>query len=105
MNGELTLTWWGHASATVVMDGARVAVDPLLSDQLFHLRRYTAQPTARASDADVVLVSHLHHDHLHLPSLRRFARDVPILVPRGGQALLRDPVSYTHLTLPTNREV
>jgi L-ascorbate metabolism protein UlaG (beta-lactamase superfamily) len=90
MTGDLTLTWWGHASATVVMDGARVAVDPLLSDQLFHLHRYTAHPTAQASDADVVLISHLHHDHLHLPSLRRFARDVPILVPRGGQALLRD---------------
>ena len=67
----------------------RVAVDPLLSDRLFHLRRYTAHPTAAATDADVVLISHLHHDHLHLPSLRRFARDVPILVPRGGESLLR----------------
>jgi len=90
MTSDLSLTWWGHASATVQLDGARVAVDPLLSDQLFHLRRYTAHPTAAATDADVVLVSHLHHDHLHLPSLRRFARDVPILVPRGGESLLRD---------------
>lgn len=94
MTRDLTLTWWGHASATVRLggatDGARVALDPLLSDQLFHLHRYTTHPTAEASDADVVLISHLHHDHLHLPSLRRFARDVPILVPRGGEALLRD---------------
>ena len=37
-----------------------------------------------------MLVSHLHHDHLHLPSLRRFDRSVPILVPRGGESLLRD---------------
>ncbi len=39
---------------------------------------------------DVVLVSHLHHDHLHVPSLRRFGVDVPIVVPRGGERLLRD---------------
>ncbi|GAA4701661.1 MBL fold metallo-hydrolase [Nocardioides conyzicola] len=90
MTGGLSLTWWGHASATIALDDVRVAVDPLLSDQLFHLHRYTAHPTAEATDADVVLVSHLHHDHLHLPSLRRFGRDVPILVPRGGESLLRD---------------
>jgi L-ascorbate metabolism protein UlaG (beta-lactamase superfamily) len=91
---DLTLTWWGHASATVQLggsvDGTRIAVDPLLGDQLFHLHRYTTRPTAEATHADVVLVSHLHHDHLHLPSLRRFAREVPILVPRGGESLLRD---------------
>ncbi|KQW47067.1 hypothetical protein ASC77_17950 [Nocardioides sp. Root1257] len=87
---QLALTWWGHASATVEIDDARIALDPLLSDQLFHLRRYTVHPRDEATDADVVVVSHLHHDHLHLPSLRRFARDVPILVPRGGESLLRD---------------
>lgn len=85
----LALTWWGHASATVEVGGARVAVDPLLSDRLFHLRRYAPSPTAAAYDVDVVVVSHLHHDHLHLPSLRRLPRDVPILVPRGGEGLLR----------------
>jgi L-ascorbate metabolism protein UlaG (beta-lactamase superfamily) len=86
----LDLTWWGHASATVTMGDARVALDPLLSDRLFHLRRYTADPGPEATDVDVVLISHLHHDHLHLPSLRRFPRDVPIVVPRGGEALLGD---------------
>jgi L-ascorbate metabolism protein UlaG (beta-lactamase superfamily) len=85
----LALTWWGHASTTVEIAGTRVATDPLLSDWLLHLRRYAASPAARAFEADVVLVSHLHHDHLHLPSLRRFVREVPILVPRGGESLLR----------------
>jgi L-ascorbate metabolism protein UlaG (beta-lactamase superfamily) len=87
--GDLALTWWGHASTTVEIGGARVATDPLLSDRLLHLRRYAASPATRAFEADVVLISHLHHDHLHLPSLRRFGRDVPILLPRGGESLLR----------------
>ena len=87
--GDLALTWWGHASTTVEIGGARVSTDPLLSNHLIHLRRYAPSPSARAFEADVVLISHLHHDHLHVPSLRRFRSDVPILVPRGGEALLR----------------
>jgi L-ascorbate metabolism protein UlaG (beta-lactamase superfamily) len=85
---ELAVTWWGHASATVEIGGARVAVDPLLSDRLFHLRRHAPSPAGAAYAADVALVSHLHHDHLHLPSLRRLPGDAPILVPRGGERLL-----------------
>jgi L-ascorbate metabolism protein UlaG (beta-lactamase superfamily) len=90
MTDSPAFTWWGHASATVEIGGVRVALDPLLSDHLFHLRRYAARPDDSATDVDVILVSHLHHDHLHLPSLRRFDRDVPIVVPRGGEKLLKD---------------
>lgn len=89
MSPPLAVTWWGHASTTVELGGVRVATDPLLGDRLLHLRRYTPTPPAQAADADVVLVSHLHLDHLHAPSLRRFAPTVPIVVPRGGEALLR----------------
>jgi L-ascorbate metabolism protein UlaG (beta-lactamase superfamily) len=85
----LAFTWWGHASTTVELGEARVALDPLLADRLFHLRRYSHRPGAEATEVDAVLVSHLHHDHLHLPSLRRFGPDVPIVVPRGGEMLLR----------------
>ena len=88
MTDSPAFTWWGHASATVELGRARVALDPLLSDHLFHLRRYAVSPVAAATDVDVVLISHLHHDHLHLPSLRRFGRDVPIVVPHGGEKLL-----------------
>ena len=30
-----------------------------------------------------MLVSHAHHDHLHIPSLRRLAGTCPVVVPRG----------------------
>ena len=39
-------------------------------------------------DVDAVLISHLHFDHLDVPSLRRLRRDVRLLVPRGAGGLL-----------------
>lgn len=84
----LAVTWWGHASTTVELGPVRVAVDPLLGDRLFHLRRHGARPGPAAAEADLVLVSHLHADHCHLPSLARFDTRVPIVVPRGSEALL-----------------
>ena len=87
------MTWWGHASASVDLGDTRVAVDPLLTDRLFHLRRYAPRPSPEAWAADLVLVSHLHPDHLHVPSLRRFAPEVPVLLPRGGEVLLRGAAS------------
>ena len=84
----IACSWWGHASATIESGGVRVAVDPLLTDRLFHLVRYAEPPAPEATRADVVLVSHLHHDHCHLPSLARFDADVPIVVPAGAEELL-----------------
>ena len=66
-----------------------VATDPLLCRRVWHLRRQTPVPPPEAARADLVLVSHLHRDHLHLPSLRRFGRDVPVVVPRGAGRLVK----------------
>ena len=68
---------------------ATVATDPLLTDRLYHLRRHAPLPPRTAATADVVLISHLHHDHLHLPSLLRFDDDVPIVVPRGAATVVK----------------
>jgi L-ascorbate metabolism protein UlaG (beta-lactamase superfamily) len=84
----VAVTWWGHATATVETGETRVATDPVLGDRLLHLKRYAERPAREAVDADLVLISHLHHDHCHVPSLARFGSGVPILVPRGGERLL-----------------
>lgn len=48
--------------------------------------RHGAPPDQEATrDLDAVLISHLHHDHADLPSLRRLGRDTRLLVPPGSQ--------------------
>ena len=65
------LTWVGHATIALDVDGVRIVTDPLLRRNAGLLRRRGAAP-ARGSwqGADAVLVSHLHHDHAELGSLR-----------------------------------
>lgn len=85
-----TVTWWGHATLTIDDAGTRVLTDPVLVERVGHLyRRGGPVPGPRAHQADVVLISHLHADHLHLPSLRLLARGTTVLVPRGAAGLLR----------------
>ncbi|MFD3437828.1 MBL fold metallo-hydrolase [Streptomyces sp. NPDC058685] len=94
------VTWWGHATCTVEDSGVRVLTDPLFVRRLAHLRRRRGDvPPPEAAVADAVLVSHLHSDHLHLPSLARIAPGTPLIVPRGasrsvpGLKRLRLPVT------------
>ena len=52
--------------------------------------RHGAPPAAGVTaDLDAVLISHLHLDHLDIPSLKRLPRDTRLLVPRGAGTLLR----------------
>ncbi|GHJ41440.1 MBL fold metallo-hydrolase [Streptomyces sp. TS71-3] len=83
------ITWWGHATCTLHDSGVRVLTDPLFARRLGHLRRRRgAPPPPAAAVADLVLVSHLHADHLHMPSLARLAADTRVLVPRGARRAL-----------------
>jgi L-ascorbate metabolism protein UlaG (beta-lactamase superfamily) len=86
---HIRVTWYGHAT-TVVEDGARVMTDPVLTGSLVHLRRRSGlSPRGLLPSIDAVLVSHLHSDHLHLPSLALLPAGTPVLLPRGAATLLR----------------
>jgi L-ascorbate metabolism protein UlaG (beta-lactamase superfamily) len=81
------ITWWGHATVTLRDSGVRVLTDPLFTHRLAHLRRRRGPvPAPEAAEADLVLVSHLHADHLHVGSLARLAPGTRVLLPRGAQA-------------------
>ncbi|MEU9581713.1 MBL fold metallo-hydrolase [Streptomyces chilikensis] len=79
------ITWWGHATCTLRDSGVRLLTDPLFTRRLAHLRRRRgAPPPPDAWRAEVALVSHLHADHLHLPSLARLEPGTVLLAPRGA---------------------
>ncbi|RPK55680.1 metal-dependent hydrolase [Streptomyces sp. ADI96-02] len=81
------VTWWGHATCTIEDSGVRVLTDPLFVRRFAHLRRRRgAVPPPQAAVAEAVLVSHLHSDHLHLPSLARLAPGTRLIVPYGASA-------------------
>ncbi len=80
----------GHSTVRVELGGRVVLTDPLLTGRVGPLRRIGPSPAPEAyADADLVLISHLHGDHLHLPSLRLLAPSARIVVPRGAGAWLR----------------
>ena len=83
------VTWLGHSTVLIELDGVRLLTDPVLRGRVAHLRRV---PPAGAvpKRLDAVLVSHAHRDHLDVPSLARLGRDLRIVVPEGaGRALRR----------------
>jgi L-ascorbate metabolism protein UlaG (beta-lactamase superfamily) len=85
---RLEICWLGHASALVELGGVRFLTDPALTARLAHLRRHHAVDLDVVRDVDVVLISHVHMDHLHVPSLRLLG-DVDLVVPTGAGRLLQ----------------
>ena len=85
----MRVTWLGHATARIETGGARFLTDPVLRRRLGHLTRRTSAIDAEAlGPIDAILLSHVHRDHLDLPSLRRLSSEIPVVAPRGAGPLL-----------------
>ena len=84
------LRFLGHSTVRVELAGRTVLTDPVLLPTIGVLRRVVPPLDRTAWDGvDLVLISHLHGDHLHVPSLRRLGPRTRIVVPRGAGAWLR----------------
>ncbi|HEU4346753.1 MAG TPA: MBL fold metallo-hydrolase [Actinoplanes sp.] len=81
---ETSVTWWGHSTMWLADSGVTLLTDPLLTMRLIHLRRVAGAAPALAGAPDAVLISHLHADHCHLPSLRALPGEPRLIVPRGA---------------------
>ena len=81
----LRITYFGHATILIELDGMRVLTDPVLRRRVVHLRRLVAEPALNAiGRLDGILISHLHFDHFDPGTLKTFDRGVATIVPRGG---------------------
>ncbi len=95
---DLAVTWYGHATALVEVDGYRVLTDPVWSERvspsmLVGPARMHPVPTPLSAlpPVDAILISHDHYDHLDKETVRELLRrqDAPFLVPIGIGAHLR----------------
>ncbi|MFI5936429.1 MBL fold metallo-hydrolase [Actinoplanes sp. NPDC051494] len=85
---EISVTWWGHSTTWLADSGTTLLTDPLMTDRLFHLRRALGDRPTLPTAPDAVLISHLHADHFHLPSLKAVPGEAQLIVPRGAAAFV-----------------
>jgi L-ascorbate metabolism protein UlaG (beta-lactamase superfamily) len=83
------LTWVGHSTVLLDVDGVRLLTDPVLRPRVLHLRRLGTALRLDEHGPDLVLISHVHYDHLDLASLRLLGGSPRFVVPRGAGSLLR----------------
>ena len=94
----LRVTWLGHSTLLIEIDGARILTDPVWGERASPLafagpRRFHPPPVPidALPPLDAVLVSHDHYDHLDRPTIRALARnDVPFITSLGVGAHLED---------------
>lgn len=83
------ITWLGHSTTRIELDGVTLLTDPVLRRRVAHLRRDQEVDDSALAGIDAVLVSHLHMDHLDVRSFTRLERSLRVLLPKGGGSILR----------------
>jgi len=94
----LRVTWLGHSTVFLEMDGTRILTDPVWGERTSPVpgigpRRWYAPPIAleELPRPQVVVISHNHYDHLDRPTIRRMKGwDTRFVVPLGVGASLMD---------------
>ncbi|MBF6425865.1 MBL fold metallo-hydrolase [Nocardia cyriacigeorgica] len=95
---DLAVTWYGHATALIEVDGYRILTDPVWSERVSpsplvgpaRLHPVPA-PLSELPPVDAVIISHDHYDHLDAATVRALVagQSAPFVVPVGIGAHLR----------------
>jgi L-ascorbate metabolism protein UlaG (beta-lactamase superfamily) len=92
----LRVTWLGHSTMLIEIDGVRVLTDPVWGPRaspsaLVGPKRFQPVPVTlrEMPPVDVVVISHDHYDHLDYPTIRALAKTrVPFVTSLGVGAHL-----------------
>lgn len=83
--GRVSVTFAGQSTVLLRYAGLGLVVDPMLGRWVGGVRREVEPGLTPAdlSDVGMILISHRHRDHLHLPTLAKLPRSATVLVPSG----------------------
>jgi len=91
----LQVTWIGHSTFLVQLDGVNFLTDPIFSERSSPIKwigpkRMTppAIPIDALPPVDFVLISHNHYDHLDLPTVHALGNNSKWFVPLGVKIFL-----------------
>ncbi len=97
--GQIAVSWFGHSTALLEIDGYRVLTDPIWSERCSPSdvvgpgRMHPPPVPLEALPAlDAIVISHDHYDHLDIDTIIALARSqwAPFVVPLGVGAHLRE---------------
>jgi L-ascorbate metabolism protein UlaG (beta-lactamase superfamily) len=90
--GQVAITWIGHASFLIQFTDLNVLVDPNFANWLFLLKRIkrSGLKIEDLPPIDLVLLTHAHFDHFHKPTLRRLPHPKIGVMPWGTSDLAYD---------------
>jgi L-ascorbate metabolism protein UlaG (beta-lactamase superfamily) len=102
-----TLNFWGHAACYLDIEGTGIVTDPVFAPWLGHLfPRIAPAPEPSAYDqAQIVLISHAHRDHLHPATLATFSPATVILCPMPSVPHLTEVAARVQGLVPGERWV
>lgn len=91
----ITAAWIGHSTVLINFFGTTIITDPVFSSRIgISLLGITTvgpkrlvEPALKIEELppiDFILLSHAHMDHLDLPSLEEFRRDIPVVISKNN---------------------
>ena len=88
----LYVTWLGHSSSIVQIDGVRILLDPVLKNNispvpLFSIKRFQKEAPVNAEELpfiDAVFISHNHYDHLDRRAIEALKSKVGVFITTVG---------------------
>lgn len=89
----MKITKFGHCCLLIEEAGLRILTDP---------GSYTEDVGGKVRDLDIILITHEHSDHLHVPAVKELVANNPqakIITNRGvGKMLDKEGIKYTLLS-------